>query len=137
MACEHGMEGYCWWCESLKNKPIEKQIDMLKERFDALLAVTKMIIRNTIQMKHPSNGTIGIVSQIIGSSLITSGADASKPSDGGNLAFYFATDTDTIYQRRDGSWIDISFSRPTPPDVRITDISTDSTTGTLKVTDTT
>lgn len=139
MTCSHGISGdmgSCWWCKSIENKPVEKQIDVLKERFDCLLAVVKMLIKNNIMMKSTGNTTGSLVAEIIGSSLITSGADASKPSDGGNLAFYFATDTDTIYQRRDNSWIDISFSRPSGADVRITDISTDSSTGSVQVTDT-
>jgi len=137
LTCEHGMDGYCWWCTSLKNKPIEKQVDQLKERFDCLLLVVKMLIKNAIMQKPGGHSVVaGVVTEVMGSNLITSGADSAKPADGGNLAFYFATDTDTIYQRRDNSWIDISFSRPTSPDIRITDISTDSTTGSVQVTDT-
>lgn len=136
LTCEHGMDGYCWWCTSLKNKPLENQIRILDDRFEALLLVVKMLIKNMIQQKPGGFHSTGIVSQIVGSSLISSGSDASKPSDGGNLAFYFATDTDVIYQRRAGSWIDISFSKPADGDARITNIETDASTGTLEVTDT-
>ena len=138
MTCEHGQEGYCWWCISLKNKPVEKQIDILKERYDCLLMVMKMLIRNMVHKKGPgANVVIGTITETINSSLISSGNDAAKPANGGGLAFYYATDTDVIYQRRSSDWIDISFSRPTSPDIRITDISTDSATGSLQVTDVT
>lgn len=133
LTCEHGLDGYCWWCTSLKNKPVEKQIDVIKDRFDCLLLVVKMLMKNMIMMKSTGSASAGVVTEIMGSNLITSGADAAKPADGGNLAFYFATDTDTIYQRRDSSWIDISFSRPTAPDIRIKDISIDGGTGALQI----
>lgn len=137
LTCEHGIDGYCWWCSSLQNKPIEKQVDVLKERFDCLLVVVKMLIKNMLMAKPNGSVVAGTITEVMGSNLIKSGADASKPADGGNLAFFYATDTDTIYQRRDSSWIDISFSRPTAPDIRITDVSIDGGTGALQITDTT
>lgn len=135
ITCEHGLQGTCWWCESKKVKPVEQKIDMLQERFDALLDIVKMLI--THRTKNMTGSNAGLTTTtIIQNSLIRSGSDADKPASGDGLAFYYATDVDKIYQRRDSSWIDISFSRPTDSDARIINIETDTATGTLEVTDT-
>ena len=93
-------------------------------------------MKNMVQGRSTGYHSTGVETEVIGSQLIKSGSDSSKPSDGGGLAFFYATDTDIIYQRRGGGWIDISFSKPQDGDARITNIETDSTTGTLEITDT-
>lgn len=138
VTCTHGISTNesCWWCETTKNKPTEDRIDILEKRFEMMLGVLKLLIK--APHLQGSNGSVvtNIVNNIIqgtGDTLIRSGLDAEKP-DSNELAFWMSTDTDTIYQRRDNSWIDISFSDPTSPDLRITDISVDDSTGALQIT---
>jgi hypothetical protein len=138
ITCEHGINKSesCFWCASTANKPLTDRIDIIEQRFDALLGVLKLILKGSQMGGRPVlNSSTTIVQNITGNNLIQSGLDADKPNDN-NIAFWMSTDTDTIYQRRDGTWIDISFSRPIAPDVRITEIHTDDATGTLEVTDT-
>lgn len=138
VTCEHGIGTgeTCWWCESTKNKPTNERIDIMEQRFEALLGVIKLLLRQ--QVLRGGNVSVGeIIHQTIinqgGESLISSGLEADRPTDN-SLAFWLSTDTDTIYQRRDDSWVDISFSRPTAPDVQVTDISIDDSTGALQIT---
>jgi len=141
--CPHGISitESCWWCSieekkliKKNNRPLEQRVQILEERFDALLKVVSMLL----QVKLPSRVVLGgsvttVINQITDGGLIQSGNDADKPNSN-SLAFWYATDTDTIYQRRDNDWINISYSRPTAPDSRITNIEVDDTTGTVEVT---
>lgn len=133
VTCEHGIDKSetCWWCASTANKPLTDRIDIIEQRFDALLGVLKLILKGSqLGTGRPVLNSTTIVQ---GNNLIQAGLDADKPNSD-NIAFWMATDTDTIYQRRDGTWIDISFSRPTAPDIRITDVSIDDSTGALQIT---
>ena len=135
VTCPHGLNSNenCWWCETTKNKPTEQRIDRLEEKFKALLNVVKLLALAPKLGRGGGLGTTIIQNVIEGTTLIESGLVSAKP-DSNTLAFYMATDTDTIYQRRDGSWVDISFSRPEAPDVQVTDISVDGDTGALQIT---
>lgn len=138
VTCSHGISPSetCWWCETTKNKPVNDRIDIIEQRFEALLGVIKLLLRS--QGSGGGSGVVNASTTIIQNSLIKSGPEADRPDAvNGGLAFWMSTDTDTIYQRRDNTWINISFSRPTAPDLRITDISIDGTTGALQVTDAT
>lgn len=136
VTCQHGVgsDETCWWCESLGNKPITKKIEILEGRFDALLGVVLMILKTRTPTRTVLGGSVNtVINQIVEEGLIKSGNDADKPNSN-TIAFWYATDTDRIYQRRDNDWIDISYSRPVSPDLRISDISVDDTTGTVEVT---
>src|SRR3990167_6948592 len=115
LACEHGIKGKCYWCDFNPNQSAEKRLDDIEEKFCALVNLIKRILAFTLQApsKTSLTATTNNITQTTttGDTLISSGLDTAKPSGGGGLAFFFATDTDIIYQRRDNSWIDISYSR--------------------------
>lgn len=136
--CAHGIASNesCWWCETTKNQPLVERIDVLEKRMLALLQVIQLLIK--APHLQGSNGAVvsNVVNNIIQgteNSLIQAGLDADKPETT-SLAFWMSTDTDVIYQRRDGAWVDISFSHPTAPDIQITDVSIDDATGALQIT---
>lgn len=135
LTCEHGIDGDCYWCKIKQEAPTKEKIAILEDRFMALLDIMKMLISERTRNMTGVNSGLSTTT-IIANSLISSGLDSAKPGSGTSLAFYYATDIDKIYQRRENSWIDISFSRPQDGDARITNIETDSATGTLEITDT-
>jgi len=121
VTCEHGMSGSCWWCKSTKNKSTNERFKILEGRLDVLKELLKLVITHGLPGGRAGYTGLGDQPQMI--KRIDVGADADKPDDAKQLLFWYANDTDKIYQWRDSDWVDISYSRPdSTEEKRITDI---------------
>jgi len=127
VTCEHGITGDCWWCNFNKEKQrslgMTERIESIEDHLIGTMAVLKMLVKGMIEMKGKTGaGFQSTTAGPVSTKFIDSGNDADKPSGSHQLAFWFSDDTDTIYQWRDDSWIDISYSRPGAGERRITNL---------------
>lgn len=126
VTCGHGITGKCFWCDFTKEKQRKKsgieRIEAIEDHLIVTMDVLKMLLKEVIRGQGKRGAGFASSAGPVLTKLIDSGADADKPSGSHNLAFWFAEDVDKIYQWRDSSWIDISFSRPDAGEKRVTDI---------------
>lgn len=122
--CEHGIRGKCWFCEKInESKTANEAQRILAKRIDTLRNLIFYLIMPMIKQGAASQPWI-VSSPTQQNPLVQMGTDANKPATNGpGYMFYYSTDKDTIYQWRDSSWIDISFSRPAAGETRVTDVS--------------
>ena len=122
--CQYGIRGKCWWCDTInKQTPTDDAQRILAKRIDALRNIIFYLIMPMLKQGAASQPWI-VSSPTQQNQLIGTGPDSNRPATNGpGYVFYYSTDKDVISQWRDSSWIDISFSRPTAGETRVTDVS--------------